>query len=156
MHAPHAAAVAGHATRALQAAAAYRTSVPPGGPVERAGHQACALWNQALFFEVHEVLEEVWKTAAGDTRDALQGVIQIAVAFHHLAHGNPRGARALLREGRERLRRVAPVTLPALDLAGLLSATAPWEAALATGTDLPGDGRPPVLGSGAPTPAARA
>ena len=97
VHAPHAAAVAAHARRALRAAAAFRRG-PPGAGVVRACRVAAALWNEGLFFEVHEVLEAVWKTAAGAERQALQGVIQIAVAFHHLAHGNRRGARSLLQD----------------------------------------------------------
>ena len=130
VHAPHAAAVAAHARRALRAAAAFRRG-PPGAGVVRACRVAATLWNEGLFFEVHEVLEAVWKTAAGTERQALQGVIQIAVAYHHLAHGNRRGARSLLAEGRSRLASVPTTTLPALDVARLLAATGPWEAALA-------------------------
>jgi len=146
VHTLHAGAVAAHAARALRAAAAHRaTGASRTSPVERAAHHAVALWSEGLFFEVHEVLEEVWKTAAGDVRQALQGVIQIAVAYHHLAHGNLRGARSLLHEGRERLTKAAPAALPALDLAALVSATAPWEEALAAGAPLPASG-PPRLG----------
>jgi len=54
--------------------------------------RAAALWDARLFFEVHEVLEAVWQRAAGETRQALQGLIQIAVAFYHLAGGNLRAA----------------------------------------------------------------
>ena len=88
------------------------------------------LWREGLFFEVHEVLEAVWKTAKGDTRQALQGVIQIAVAYHHLSHGNSRGARTLMTEGRGRLERVPPSVLWPLDVGALLDATAPWATAL--------------------------
>src|SRR5204862_4902832 len=132
VHAPHAAAVAAHASRALRAAAAFRRG-PAGADIVRACRVAAALWNERLFFEVHEVLEAVWRTAAGDTRQALQGVIQIAVAFHHLAHGNQRGARSLLVEGRARVASVPADTLPGLDLQALLGATASFEAALASG-----------------------
>jgi hypothetical protein len=105
---------------------------------ERAQHRAAALWKEGLFFEVHEVLETEWQKASGDTRQALQGVIQIAVAFHHLAHGNRRGARTLLREGRRRLADVPAETLDVVDLRALLDATAPWEAALTAGREPPG------------------
>src|SRR5207247_1073551 len=146
VHAPHAAAVAAHARRALRAAAAFRRG-PPGAGVVRACRVAAALWNEGLFFEVHEVLEAVWKTAAGTERQALQGVIQIAVAYHHLAHGNRRGARSLLAEGRSRLASVPTTALPALDVAGLLAATAPWEAALARReTAAAGGGGPSTTG----------
>ena len=153
VHAPHAAAVATHARRALRAAAAFRRG-PPGAGVVRACRVAAALWNEGLFFEVHEVLEAVWKTAAGTERQALQGVIQIAVAYHHLMHGNRRGARSLLVEGRSRLASVPATTLPALDVPALLAATAPWEAALAR-HETPAD-EPPPLALVAPMPRGRA
>ena len=153
VHAPHAAAVAAHAKRALRAVAAFRRG-PAGTGIPRACRIAAALWNERLFFEVHEVLEAVWTTAAGAERQALQGVIQIAVAYHHLAHGNRRGARKLLAEGRGRLASVPATTLPALDVAGLLAATAPWEAALAC-RETPA-AEPPRLALGPPTPRGRA
>src|SRR5262249_57919414 len=99
----------------------------------RAIQHAVAFWKEQLFFEVPQVLEAVWRTASGDIRQGLQGVIQIAVAFHHLAHGNRRGARSLLVEGRARVASVPADVLPALDLPALLQATAPVEAALASG-----------------------
>jgi hypothetical protein len=64
---------------------------------------AAALFDAGLFFEVHEVLEPHWAAAGGQTRDALQGLIQVAVAWQHLANGNLAGARSLLAEGGARL-----------------------------------------------------
>ena len=58
--------------------------------------RAAALANHGLFFEVHELLEPVWFRAPEPTRTALQGLIQVAVAFHHLENGNLEGARSLL------------------------------------------------------------
>jgi len=140
VHAPHGPAVAAHAARALRAAEAFRRGAPGEGG-ERACRIAAALWNERLFFEVHEVLEAVWKSATGGTRQALQGVIQIAVAFHHLAHGNARGARSLLTEGRARLAGVPQTSLPAIEVEPLLAATARWEEALVRG-EIPGDDPP--------------
>jgi hypothetical protein len=142
VHAPHAEAAAAHAARALRAREAYRGHRgPAAAPAERAVRQAAALWNEHLFFEVHEVLEAVWKTAAGDLRQALQGLIQIAVAFHHHAHGNLRGARSLLVEGRARLA-AAPAGTVAADTQALLAATAPMETAFRDATTAV---RPPRL-----------
>jgi len=62
------------------------------------------LFDAGLFFEVHEALEPHWREARGDTREALRGVIQIAAGYHHGAHGNLRGARALLETGAARVR----------------------------------------------------
>ena len=58
--------------------------------------RAAALASHGLFFEVHELLEPVWFRAPEPTRTALQGLIQVAVAFHHLENGNREGARSLL------------------------------------------------------------
>ena len=142
VHAPHTLAVAAHAARAL-AAARQRDDTPAAGPTARACRVAATLWNEQLFFEVHEVLEAEWKTARGDERQALQGLIQVAVAFHHLGHGNRRGARTLLAEGRARLATVPETTLPTIDVFRLLRDTAPWEAAL-TAAEEP-VGHPPRL-----------
>ena len=69
-------------------------------------------------------------------------------------HGNRRGARSLLVEGRSRLASVPATTLPALDVAALLAATAPWEAVLAR-HETPAD-EPPPLALAAPMPRGRA
>ena len=61
--------------------------------------QAADLFDARLFFEVHELLEPYWVSAEGATREALQGLIQIAVGFEHLANDNVDGARMLLEEG---------------------------------------------------------
>jgi len=145
VHTPWDVAIRSHAARALRAAEAHGSGpVPSDDAIGRAIVRAAALWNEALFFEVHEVLEAVWQREAGERRQALQGLIQIAVAWHHLAHGNPRGARTLLREGRARLAAAPPGTLPLLDGSALLAATEPAESALAA-SGAPGALAPPSL-----------
>ncbi len=56
-----------------------------------------ALFNRQEFFAAHEVLEDVWRPATGPQRQALQGLIQFAVALHHFTHGNAAGARSILK-----------------------------------------------------------
>jgi Domain of unknown function (DUF309) len=75
--------------------------------------QAAALFDAGLGFEVHELLEPHWIRASGEARSALQGLIQIAVGYQHLANGNLVGGRALLQEGSDRIRerRLAGVDL---------------------------------------------
>jgi hypothetical protein len=80
---------------------------------------AAALFDAGLGFEVHEVLEPHWSEASGALRDALQGLIQIAVGYQHAANGNGRGAHALLTEGVARLDAGA---VPGLDLAAFAAA----------------------------------
>jgi hypothetical protein len=142
VHAPHVAGIRAHASHALAAAEAYRRRpASDGDPITGAVTRAAALWDARLFFEVHEVLEAVWQRAAGETRQALQGLIQIAVAFYHLAGGNLRGARQLLRDGRERLAANAAV-LPVLDARALLDATGPWHDALTASRPVPAAAAP--------------
>ncbi len=61
--------------------------------------QAADLFDVRLFFEVHELLEPYWIRADGAAREALQGLIQIAVGFQHLVNSNVEGAQMLLEEG---------------------------------------------------------
>lgn len=58
-----------------------------------------AHFNAGRFFEAHEVWEELWLAAAEPEKTFLQGLIQVAAAFHHQARGNARGARSLLPAG---------------------------------------------------------
>src|SRR5262245_65475667 len=64
---------------------------------------AAILFDAGLHFEVHELLEPRWSRSQGQERQALQGLIQVAVGYQHLANGNLAGARALLDEGARRL-----------------------------------------------------
>jgi len=93
--------VAERAQRASAALAAAPLTPPADVPAALAA--AARLFDAALFFEVHELLEPHWLAARGDTREALQGLIQIAVAWQHLANGNVAGARSLLADGAARL-----------------------------------------------------
>jgi hypothetical protein len=91
--------------RAQQAADALRAiSLRGARDLDETLEVAGVLFDAGLFFEVHEALEPHWREARGDTREALRGLIQIAVGYHHWAHGNPRGARALLEAGAARVR----------------------------------------------------
>jgi Domain of unknown function (DUF309) len=102
--------------RALSAAAAFAAR-PAGRLDSRADvlDAAAALFDAHLYFEVHELLEPFWRDAEGGEREALQGLIQVAVGYQHLANGNLAGARALLDEGR---RRLDGRTLEGMDLDG--------------------------------------
>jgi uncharacterized protein len=111
-------AVAERAARAAAAMGALPLDRTTGGLGRTLDH-AAALFDAGLFFEVHELLEPTWTAAAGAEREALQGLIQVAVGYHHLANGNLRGARALLDEGGARLRGRG---LAALDLTGFADA----------------------------------
>jgi hypothetical protein len=103
-------------TARAQAAAAALSGQPmlaAQASLGQALRAAATLFDAGLFFEVHEVLEPHWAGAGGAVREALQGLIQVAVGWQHLANGNLTGARSLLVEGGGRLHGGA---LPDLDL----------------------------------------
>jgi len=72
---------------------------PSDPPLATALVSAALLFHAHLYFEVHELLEPYWLRAEGGDREALQGLIQVAVGFAHLANGNVSGARSLLHDG---------------------------------------------------------
>jgi len=102
-------ALAERAGRAARAVGAWAD--PAGDELVRLLSRAAALADAGLFFEAHELLEPAWFQAVPPVRTALQGLIQVAVAFHHLSQDNRAGALALLAEGRARLE-TAPDALP--------------------------------------------
>jgi predicted metal-dependent hydrolase len=65
--------------------------------------EGMAQFNQGLFFECHDTLEDVWTGVRGPSRDFFQGLIQVAVGFYHLGNDNRSGAATMLRRGLGRL-----------------------------------------------------
>jgi hypothetical protein len=55
------------------------------------------------FFEAHEHWELIWLTAPEPEKTFLQGLIQVAAAFHHFQRGNCVGTVSLLRGALHRL-----------------------------------------------------
>ncbi len=78
------------------------------------------------FFDCHEVLEEVWLAAVPEEKPFYQGLIQVAAAFYHYQRGNRRGARSLLRRGREQLAG-CPSHCHGVDLTSLLPLLKHWQ-----------------------------
>jgi predicted metal-dependent hydrolase len=60
-------------------------------------------FNSRRFFESHESWEEIWLKSEGAERRRLQGLIQIAAAFHHHSRANLEGTESLLRAGLEKI-----------------------------------------------------
>jgi hypothetical protein len=97
------AAELGERSRRAWRVIAPRLLHPPDPPLGVALDEAAALFDAGLYYEVHEWLERYWMRAGGDDREALQGLIQVAVGYEHLARGNARGASELLAAGCRRL-----------------------------------------------------
>jgi hypothetical protein len=60
-------------------------------------------FNQGLFFECHETLEEIWLEEHGDDREFYQGIIQVAAGFYKWEQGVLIGAVKLWRAGLQKL-----------------------------------------------------
>lgn len=67
--------------------------------------QGVAQFNRGEYFECHETLEGLWRRQRGPKREVYQGIIQVAVALHHLRNGNDRGAVAMLEKALPKLER---------------------------------------------------
>ncbi len=94
------------------------------------------LFNEKKFFDAHEVWEDVWRAAAPEEQQFLQGLIQIAVALHHHSRGNLQGARSLLARAQRNLSDY-PDSYAGLDLGGIRAAVAGCQRALDSGVPLP-------------------
>ncbi len=68
-------------------------------------------FNQQLFFECHETLEELWLEEHGEERQFFQGIIQIAAGYYKLQQQVPVGAVKLWRTGLAKLTAYQPVYL---------------------------------------------
>ena len=60
-------------------------------------------FNARRFWEAHESWEEIWLVAQSDAEQFLQGLIQVAAAYHHLQRGTFRGGVRLFDSGLRRL-----------------------------------------------------
>jgi predicted metal-dependent hydrolase len=103
-----------------------------------------ALFDSARFFDAHEALEDVWREAPRHStlRRHLQGLVQVAVAFHHQSTRNRVGARSVLVRALRNLQG-AEASFPDLELDRLRSQLAAWQEFLAK--DEPGSGQAPPL-----------
>ena len=60
-------------------------------------------FNRKEFWEAHESWEAIWLVAESDVEQFLQGLIQVAAAYHHVKRGTFRGAIRLFEAGLRRL-----------------------------------------------------
>ena len=94
------------------------------------------LFNREKFFDAHEVLEDVWREAPEPERKFLQGLIQVAVAFHHHSRGNVVGCLSLLTRGGRNLSRYDS-PYGGVAVRTLLHRIEEWKGALASGSVVP-------------------
>ncbi len=67
-------------------------------------------FNALEFWEAHEAWEELWLVAESDLDQFLQGLIQVAAAYHHLKRGTFRGGVRLFDAGLARLAKFPATT----------------------------------------------
>jgi uncharacterized protein len=65
-------------------------------------------FNQGLFFECHDTLEELWMETVGEDRLFLQGLIQVSVGFYHLFNRNFKGSASQFTKALQKLERYRP------------------------------------------------
>lgn len=63
-----------------------------------------ALFNSGKFWEAHEAWEDIWMNHPEDGRFFIQGLIQLAAAYHQLGKKVYRGVVVHLKQAQERLR----------------------------------------------------
>jgi len=63
-----------------------------------------ALFNSAKFWEAHEAWERIWMNHPEDGRFFIQGLIQLAAAYHQLGKKVYRGVVIHLKQAQERLK----------------------------------------------------
>ena len=97
-------------------------------------------FNSAHFYAAHEHWEEVWLETQNPDKMFLQGLIQVAAAFHHYSRANLLGTRNLLRAGLWKLD-CFPETHGGLEIEALREAVRGWLTALEAGETL--DARKP-------------
>ena len=67
--------------------------------------KAVRFWNNARFWEAHEVLEDLWCLEQDpEIKEALQGVIRVAIALHHLQNGDQAASLRVLKKALQQLR----------------------------------------------------
>jgi uncharacterized protein len=72
------------------------------------------------YFEAHEELEDAWRAAEPTEKDFFQGLVHVAVAWHHAGRGNRPGCERQLAKAARRLGPFAPEHR-GVDVAAVLS-----------------------------------
>jgi predicted metal-dependent hydrolase len=80
-----------------------------------------ALFNSGKFWEAHEAWEKIWMNHPEDGRFFIQGLIQLAAAYHQLGKKVYRGVVIHLKQARERLR-LFPSDFLGIDIPPILQA----------------------------------
>jgi predicted metal-dependent hydrolase len=113
--------------------------------LDAAYERGLELIRRGEYFTAHEALEDAWRAAEPPERDFFQGLVHVAVAWHH-AHvtGRVRACESQLAKATRRLAPYAPAHR-GLDVSAVLATV---EAAHGRFPDLPSPRLPPARGRG--------
>jgi len=104
-------------------------------------------FNARRYFDAHEVWEEIWLHASGETKLFYQMLIQAAVGLHHHERGNMRGASGMYQNVIDKLMRL-PAVYMSIDLVDFARQFKGFFEKLIqdqSETPAPGDQPPPVI-----------
>ena len=85
------------------------------------------------YFEAHEELEEAWRAAEPAEKDFFQGLVHVAVAWHHAGRGNRPGCERQLAKAARRLAPFAPEHR-GVDVAAVLRSVSGAQATVESGS----------------------
>ncbi len=101
-------------------------------------------FNSGHFYDAHEHWEEVWLETPNPEKMFLQGLIQVAAAFHHYSRANRLGTQNLLQAGLTKIEPF-PHVHRRLELELLRMAVRRWLAALEAGENPAKDEIPHIV-----------
>jgi len=99
----------------LTTLAAFHLTPPEESQLDR----GILLFNAGAFWEAHEAWEAIWQNRPEDGRFFIQGLIQLAAAYHQLSRKIYRGVVIHLKQARDRLKLFPPQFL-GIDVAPIL------------------------------------
>jgi predicted metal-dependent hydrolase len=76
--------------------------------VDKLLREGLDLIKRGEYFEAHESLEDAWRMADPAEKDFFQGLVHVAVAWHHAGRGNRPGCERQLAKATRRLGPFAP------------------------------------------------
>ena len=101
-------------------------AIHPQGSAPAQLYDAIRLFNNGLYWECHEVLEEVWLETPYPQRFFWSALIKLAVGFHHVGRHNLHGARVKLGDAVRLLPLFQPQCL-GVDTAAALADALRWQ-----------------------------
>lgn len=116
-----------------------------GEPLPAQALRGLEEFNRGEYFECHETLEHVWMADPRPVRDLYRAVLQVAVAYHHVARGNLPGALKMFDRSKQWFRRL-PERCQGVELGRLLANAEQVEAAARQALAEGGSVDPSLLG----------